>query len=533
MMTKRNRIILILALIGIALVAGMVYSYILSRKAAPSEPVTARDFFTFGTSTKSSQSSQIEPTSTQNNTAEEVEQFGTGLRQISARPIAGAYALSVTRTKAPETRSTPNNIPPIAEWSRDLKEGDIGDDVRELQQFLNLDIGATGTNQKSTKIAITGPGSPGQESSYFGKATKSAVIAFQERFATDILIPSGLVSGSGVADEKTRIKIHELKTTLPQKESATAVRYVDRATGNIYQTFLDTLSEKRISDTTLPKIYEAYFGNNGKNVLLRLLEDDNATIATYAGQLPDITETGDSALATKGGFLERNIKNITLSPDNTKFFYLLPTEQNTVGIIADLSGSSRSQVFSSAFTEWLPEWVSDRIIALTTKPSALVPGYLYTIDIKTKETKKVLGDIRGLTTLYSPNGKKVLYSETTGNGSSFTLSLYDTNTKQSAAIGIDTLPEKCVWASDNKTIYCAIPTTITPGQYPDIWYQGIVSFSDAIWKIDTVLGLSKIITTPEQDNGIAFDGINLFLDVNEVSLFMTNKKDATLWQLPL
>ena len=36
---------------------------------------------------------------------------------------------------------------------------------------------------------------------------------------------------------------------------------------------------------------------------------------------------------------------------------------------------------------------------------------------------KILGDIRGLTALMSPNGKKVLYSESAGN--SFALNLYD------------------------------------------------------------------------------------------------------------
>lgn len=57
-------------------------------------------------------------------------------------------------------------------FTRDLELGDEGNDVKELQKYLNS-IGFV--------ISVTGAGSPGNETTYFGPATQKAVIEFQKK----------------------------------------------------------------------------------------------------------------------------------------------------------------------------------------------------------------------------------------------------------------------------------------------------------------------------------------------------------------
>ena len=87
-------------------------------------------------------------------------------------------------------------------FNKDLKIGDNSEDVKFLQKFLN--------KNPTTKISSSGTGSSGNETDFFGQLTKNAVIKFQEMYASDVLQPFGLKSGTGFVGTATRLKLNSL-----------------------------------------------------------------------------------------------------------------------------------------------------------------------------------------------------------------------------------------------------------------------------------------------------------------------------------
>jgi hypothetical protein len=88
-------------------------------------------------------------------------------------------------------------------FSRTLKLGSTGTDVKQLQILLNQD--------PTTKIATTGFGSAGEETTYFGNLTKNAVIKLQNKYKSEILAPVQLTSGTGFFGPSTIKKINNIQ----------------------------------------------------------------------------------------------------------------------------------------------------------------------------------------------------------------------------------------------------------------------------------------------------------------------------------
>ena len=87
-------------------------------------------------------------------------------------------------------------------FTRDLKVGSTGADVKALQVFLNADA--------DTRVAATGAGSAGMETETFGPATAAAVSKFQVKYRADILAPANLVNPTGFFGASTRAKANAL-----------------------------------------------------------------------------------------------------------------------------------------------------------------------------------------------------------------------------------------------------------------------------------------------------------------------------------
>jgi len=319
----------------------------------------------------------------------------------------------------------------------------------------------------------------------------------------------------------------------------TTARYIERGLGYIFDTPLNTYSESRVVNETRTRLSEALWGNGGKSVVVRYLDSNDGVIKTRIVNIgaPTVsfsqstsTETAtENFLNTEEVFLPDYIPFMSVAEDGAdKVFYLENGTLSAIGTVSTLKNTGSTGVLSSSFTEWLPQFPNQNLITLTTKPSAVIPGHLFFIDTKTNALTKVLGNINGLTTLTSRDGKLVLYAEIKNKVPE--LSIYDTVKKETRVTSLQTLPEKCAWSSKKTTVaYCAAPQSLPLAVYPDQWYQGLLSFSDDVWKIDTTTGVVEKVLTPSSLRAPALDIINPVLSSDDTYLIFMNKTSGTPW----
>lgn len=330
------------------------------------------------------------------------------------------------------------------------------------------------------------------------------------------------------------------------RDGKTYIRYVLRDKGNIYEIDTTTWAVRQLTNTTIPQVYEARFGNNGSSVVLRYLKLDPSTgldvIKTHIGDivLPENFASTPSAVGViRGNPIADNVSEISISPDGTKLFTLIPNQDGVRGYAQDFNSSlSPREVFESTFSEWLPQLQNDGTIILSTKPSAQIPGFAYQYDPNDKSMTRIVREKNGLTTLADRNGVNALFGENIAGVS--TLGVYNKagwsdhgETVHEAPIPLTSLPEKCAWGKNGRTVFCGAFGDVATKSIPDEWYQGLVSLADTFWTINTRTQEIQLIAEPQKEVQKNFDVYAPFLDENEQYFFFIDKNTSMLWSLRL
>ncbi len=424
--------------------------------------------------------------------------------------------------------------------------------------FLQPKTPSDGTNDDDTTIPsvrppITTPGGGGTATSSPSPSTNpgytpsptsgtTSFIPALRQISTQPVAGAVLFTGSRITSNSllsdTSGTAPSPKTSPNPLQKTSVIRYMEKATGHVYETNRDSFINTRLTSTRIPKVAEAIWIKDGSSVLARYTDENTDTIQTFYGEIKSAPEVATSSTdisgdiqftprELKGGFLARNIQQITAAP-NKKAIFFTAGKSSITGTTARPDGSQAKDIFQSPISEWLASWIAPTVIALQSRPSGLVYGFVYYLNPDTSPLPRMLGG-KGIVALPNRDGSLIVASIMDGSD----IATYVFNTKTGAKTIIpSTIADKCVWGKKDKAILiCAVPRSAPNEVYPDAWYQGIVQFDDRIARIDLATGQGEIIVDPAANVLVKTDAVNLDMSDDDNYIIFTNKSDGTLWGL--
>lgn len=124
--------------------------------------------------------------------------------------------------------------------------------------------------------------------------------------------------------------------------------------------------------------------------------------------------------------------------------------------VSDPKAEVFKSVIKTRFDGWILNWIGSAKISASRPSSGQNSTLVFVIDKNNGSMNKVI-DSRDLVDFsWSPDSNKLLYSIKKSDGR-VSLSLKDLAQNTSLDLNISSLSSKCIWGSDSKSVYCAIP----------------------------------------------------------------------------
>ncbi len=304
--------------------------------------------------------------------------------------------------------------------------------------------------------------------------------------------------------------------------TTTAILYVDRGTGHIYKKFIFRGGKpQKLTNTTVPGVYDAYFFANNTKVLMRYLrESDNTVISLYA-TLPPLSSSLTLPLRETVR-LPENMVSVAVSPRTSDIYYLVKTSSGSTLYRIGPKGDEKVRDYD--LSELFLTFNKDELI-ISQKPSAFEKTYFFS-----ENELSLYGGRTGQRALFSQVNKGVfLYSVWTESG----LQLLSSNLsgQKPHAYDTQTLSDKCVSSLVGSYFFCFVPNILPliPFGLPDDWYKGRVSFNDSLIVLDTVKYEEGVLSRLETDIGSEFDTFKPLMSSRDTYLAFSNKINNELW----
>lgn len=306
-----------------------------------------------------------------------------------------------------------------------------------------------------------------------------------------------------------------------ERDGHTYIRFINRATGHVYETVATSTQVTRVTNTTVPGIHEVLWVDENTFIVRYLNGDEPETF------LARLSPSAEDEQRLDGVFLEPYVR-AALDPQKENVLTIFARDNGSSFVLSEPDGSSARTVFTSPLAAWVPLQSETQLFAYTA-PLSGFDGYLY--QLSGSGLIKIAG-APGLTAIVSPSGQYALVSS--GDGSTVNLFLVAVETGEVYESPVNTLAEKCTFDSEDETrVYCGVPDSLAgTAAYPNDWLLGRVSFSDTLWHIFFTTERAMLVSDLA-DAAAAIDVRGLTLNPAGTHLIFTNKNDLSLWSLQI
>lgn len=306
------------------------------------------------------------------------------------------------------------------------------------------------------------------------------------------------------------------------------VRFFDKISGLLQEMLFSGGNAINLSSSKFNNVYSILWSPAGNAGIIEYIDDTGAA-----------AKTGFDWVSSTQKPLDANIRSVAWSPDGKKIVYHYRNDATGSGYIATAKpdGSDRKIVLSTRLPAVKLFWPTSREVLVLEKPAPQIPNLLLKIDVVSGGVMKLSDQLVGLDILPSSKNKKMLisYSRTGGNFEGFATNLVDYSKEiavgaedPSTALPFVTLVDKCTWAADGETLYCAVPdpTIATTGNLPFAFWQGKISTADKIVRYNYVKKEYN-----EKTSVLNIDVVSPVIARQENYLAFINRLDGGLYSL--
>jgi len=305
--------------------------------------------------------------------------------------------------------------------------------------------------------------------------------------------------------------------------TSTRLRFVERGTGYVFDFTPETGALERLTNTLVPRTYEAHIGASGR--MITRSEEEDGSFSTAKARIATTTAAGETLYPLLRTFLPNSITTAVLSPENDELFYIVDTDTGGRGMRAAWAGGAEREIFSSMISGWRAWWLPSGKLVLAQYASDGAVGYAYEIGESGRMTVLVRG--LGLTFLPHPREQAFISGASTNDLSLFVRA---GTSSTDTLLPLKTIADKCVWHPRELTAYCATPQTKPAANFLDLYHRGEIHTSDAWWRIDARDGEVELLLPT---GNATIDVERPVIDDSGERIAFINALDKSLWILEI